>query len=121
MAIEFSVQLVNEAKTVLSVSSYSMFFFSDQISTTSDGNLYAYFLSNVQTANHTSAMFGIRELNQTELTAYCPNNSSVGTSTVPVTDRLLNFTANYRIRVYTSGCYYLDTDSNWRSDGVVVR
>jgi hypothetical protein len=32
----------------------------------------------------------------------------------------LNFTSNYELRIYTSGCYYLDTNNNWQSDGLVV-
>ncbi|UJR27333.1 hypothetical protein I4U23_008626 [Adineta vaga] len=92
----------------------------DKIYTDSDGYLYTYFLNNVQTANRTSVMFGIRELNPTEFTQYCPNNASFGNSTVPVTDNSVNFTENYYIRVYTSGCYYLDANSKWRGDGVTV-
>ncbi|CAF1616393.1 unnamed protein product [Adineta ricciae] len=92
----------------------------DKVYTDSDGYVYQYLLDNSQTANHTSAMFGIRELNQTEFVQYCPNNASFGNSTVPVTDSPANFSANYYIRVYTSGCYYLDKSYNWRSDGLMV-
>ncbi|CAF3607443.1 unnamed protein product [Adineta steineri] len=90
----------------------------DQINTASDGYLYSYFLNNLQTANHTYTMFGIRELNSTEFNSYCSNNGSH--SNVPITDSPVNFTANYYIRVYTSGCYYMDKNNNWQSDGCVV-
>jgi hypothetical protein len=65
-------------------------------------------------------MFGIRELNVTEFATYCPNNASVTNSSIPITNNPVDFTSNYYIRVYTSGCYYMDEKSNWRSDNVTV-
>lgn len=35
--------------------------------------------------------------------------------------RWRNFTSNYELRTYTSGCYYLDQYHQWKSDGLVVR
>lgn len=62
-------------------------------------------------------MFGIRELNPTEYSNYCSNNTN---STAPITDAPVNFTANYYIRAYTSGCYYLNTDDYWMTTGIIV-
>ena len=31
-----------------------------------------------------------------------------------------NFTSDYEIRTYTSGCYYLDSNNHWQSDGLIV-
>ncbi|CAF4409745.1 unnamed protein product, partial [Adineta steineri] len=50
---------------------------------------------------------------------YCLNNSSINTS-LPITDESINFTSNYELRIYTSGCYYLDENNSWKSDGLIV-
>ena len=49
---------------------------------------------------------------------FCSNNSS--NNTYPITDEKFHFTSNYELRIYTSGCYYLDSNNNWKSDGLVV-
>ena len=119
MDTEYFVLQVTDHLLLL-CSPYYRDFSLDKIYTDSDGYIYQYLLDNSQTANHTSAMFGIRELSQAEFTPYCPNNASFGNSTVPVTDNPVNFSANFYIRAYTSGCYYLDTSYNWKSDGLLV-
>ncbi|CAF1681113.1 unnamed protein product [Adineta ricciae] len=81
-------------------------------------NLYKYFLDNDQTLNHQSLIYGIRELNLTEYQNYCLNNSSL--NQIPIRDETSNFTSNYFIRIYTSGCYYLDENYQWKSDGLKV-
>lgn len=63
-------------------------------------------------------IFGIRELNSTETERYCQNIFMNGH--IPISDRMFNFTSNYKLRVYQSGCYYLDSDHNWQSDGLLV-
>jgi hypothetical protein len=40
--------------------------------------------------------------------------------TLPISDQSSNFTSNYELRVYTSGCYYLDSNNNYQSDGLLV-
>ncbi|CAF3707907.1 unnamed protein product [Adineta steineri] len=82
-------------------------------------DIYRYFIDNQQTPGHQSLIFGIRELNSTEMNNYCLNNSSINTS-LPITDQPFNFTSNYELRIYTSGCYYLDENNNWKSDGLIV-
>lgn len=32
----------------------------------------------------------------------------------------IQFSSDYSIRMYTSGCYYLDNQNNWQSDGLTV-
>ncbi|CAF4417841.1 unnamed protein product, partial [Adineta steineri] len=49
---------------------------------------------------------------------YCSNNSSI--NTLPITDEPYDFTSNYELLIYTSGCYYLDESNNWKSDGLTV-
>ncbi|CAF4397681.1 unnamed protein product, partial [Adineta steineri] len=82
---------------------------------TNDG-IYRYFIDNQQTPGHQSLIFGMRELNSTEINNYCLNNSSINTS-LPIIDESINFTSNYELRIYTSGCYYLDENNDWKSDG----
>jgi hypothetical protein len=78
-------------------------------------NIYKYFLNNEQTLNHKSLIFGLRELNSEE---YCSNNSSI--INLPILDQNINFTSNYELRIYTSGCYYLDSNNNYQSNGLLV-
>jgi hypothetical protein len=76
--------------------------------------IYKYFIDNQQTFGHQSIIFGLRELNSTEI-----NNCSM-TTNPPITNQRFNFTSNYELRIYTSGCYYLDENNNWQSDGLLV-
>jgi len=71
---------------------------------------FNYFLDNEQTRNHHSFVFGLRELNSTE--------SSL--SNLPITNEKYNFTSNYKLQVYSSGCYYLDENNQWKDDGLRV-
>jgi hypothetical protein len=78
---------------------------------------YTYFIDNQQTVGHQSVIFGLRELNSTEMNNVCMNSSL---NSPPITNKRFNFTSNYELRIYTSGCYYLDADNNWQSDGLQV-
>jgi hypothetical protein len=78
-------------------------------------SIYTYFINNQQTTNHQSVVFGIQELNSTDL---CNHTSSL--QTPPMSDRKLDFTSDYELRFYTSGCHYLDDNNNWQSDNMLV-
>ena len=80
-------------------------------------NMYTYFIDNQQALTHRSVVFGLRELNTTETADACSNSAA---QRLPITDQRMNFTANYELRTYTSGCYYLDSKNQWQADGVVV-
>ncbi|CAF4190046.1 unnamed protein product, partial [Rotaria socialis] len=41
-------------------------------------------------------------------------------STPPITDQPFNFSSDYELRTFTSACYYLDSNNNWQSDGLLV-
>ena len=104
---------------VLQVSYFCSSFFSStsinlDLTTT---NLYTYYIDNEKTINHQSLIFGLRELNTTELNTLCSNTSI---TSPPIINHRLNFTADYALRVYTSGCYYLDSNKRWQSDGLFV-
>ena len=77
-------------------------------------DLHTYFLDNQQTTGRRSIIFGIRQLTTTEANRWCTNSSSQGDP--PRSDQPFRFTDNYELRLYTSGCYYLDVDHRWRSD-----
>ncbi|CAF4190333.1 unnamed protein product, partial [Adineta steineri] len=83
----------------------------------SNETLYKYFINNQQTSDHQSIIYGLRELNSTEMMNTCSNTSI---SSLPITDQRFNFTSNYQLRIYTSGCYYLDKNNQWKSDGLTV-
>lgn len=81
-------------------------------------DVYTHFIDNRLAHGHRSVIFGLRELNTTETVAFCSGVSS--NATPPMPERPFQFTSNYGVRVYTSGCYYLDSSDRWRSDGVLV-
>ena len=82
----------------------------------SSEGLFTVFIDNQQTANHQSMIFGVRELDSSELISHCSN----GSLTAPITDRPFNFSANYELRTFTSGCYYSDPNRQWQSEGLLV-
>ena len=79
---------------------------------------YHHFLNNEQTANHYTIIYGIRELNINEAKQYCLNKTLE--QNLEMIREPFSFSSNYRIRVYQSGCFYLDANQYWRSDGLVV-
>ena len=86
---------------------------------TNNENMYQYFLDNEQTSNHQSFVFGLRELNASEIIDVCSSTFN-NTHRPPIMDEPFNFTSDYRLRIYTSGCYYLDEHQQWKSDGLIV-
>jgi len=81
-------------------------------------NFHSFFVDNEQTRNHRSLVFGLRELNSSEMISYCLNNNSQ--MNLPITNERFNFTSNYALRVYSSGCYFLDENNEWNDRGLRV-
>ncbi|CAF2092754.1 unnamed protein product [Rotaria magnacalcarata] len=79
----------------------------------SGDGIHKYFINNNRTAKHRFVIVGLRELNTSEV---CSNKSL----TPPITDQPFNFSADYELRTFTSACYYLDSNNNWQSDGLLV-
>ncbi|CAF3720614.1 unnamed protein product [Rotaria sp. Silwood1] len=79
--------------------------------------IYKYFIDNRQISNHKLIIFGLREFNSTEIENFCIKKSI---NSLLIFDEPFNFTSNYELRTYTSGCYYLDKNNNWQSDGLWV-
>ena len=80
-------------------------------------SIYTYFIDNQHTIGHQFIIFGLRELNSTETNTFCSNTP---VNTAPLFNEPFHFTSNYQLRLYTSGCYYLDENNQWKSDGVIV-
>ncbi|CAF1543304.1 unnamed protein product, partial [Rotaria sordida] len=70
-----------------------------------------------RTQSHQSLVFDLRELNSTESVNYCSNSQLINP---PITNKRFNFTSNYELRIYISGCYYLNKNNQWKSDGLRV-
>ena len=79
---------------------------------------YTFFIEQQQTSNRQSVIFGLRELTVKESLDHCSNRSM--NQTLPIPEQPSHFTADYQLRLYTSGCYYLDANQQWRSDGLQV-
>ncbi|CAF1687915.1 unnamed protein product, partial [Adineta ricciae] len=75
---------------------------------------FSLFLDNQQTINHQTFIFGLRELTSSESNEFCLNE------TLPIPIDPVYFTSDYQIRIYTSGCYYLNKQNQWKSDGLIV-
>ena len=84
----------------------------------SDENMYVYYIDNEQISFHPTLIFGLREFTLEEFEDVCSKNS---TKNLSIRNDHANFTSNYYLRVYTSGCYYLDQHNSWQSDGLRVR
>jgi hypothetical protein len=82
----------------------------------SSEGLFTVFIDNQQTSKRQTIIFGVRELNNAELVNHCLNRSL----TAPVTDRPFNFSGNYELRTFTSGCFYMDSNHQWQSKGLTV-
>lgn len=64
--------------------------------------------------------YGIRELNKSEINSFCLDNFTMSSVTsLPLIQNQVNFTNDFLLRTYTSGCYYFDTNSGkWFADGM---
>jgi len=66
---------------------------------------YTYFIDNNRILHHQWAILSIREMKE------CKHDNL---------NNNIQFSSDYSIRIYTSGCYYLDENNNWQSDGLIV-
>jgi hypothetical protein len=80
---------------------------------------YVHFLDNNQTADHQFITYALRELTSTEKTDFC-SHPDLSRSLLPLTTHSVIFSSNYSIRVYQSGCFYLNSNNSWQSDGLLV-
>jgi hypothetical protein len=65
--------------------------------------------------------FSIRELTPNETNNFCQNNIKVNSDSFLFIQDYTNFTSDFMIRTYSSGCYYYDVNSGkWSSYGMEV-
>jgi hypothetical protein len=66
--------------------------------------------------------YGIRELNESEINLYCFLSHTINSAaSIPLVQTQVNFTSDFLLRTYTSGCYYFDTDNGkWFADGLTL-
>ena len=65
--------------------------------------------------------FSIRELDSNEMHLYCSKNKSISVSTPPLSQAKANFTSDFMLRAYSSGCYYYDVNTGkWSSNGMDI-
>lgn len=83
-----------------------------------NGSTYTYYIDNRQTAGRTALTFKLHEFISSELPTICQNRSK---DHPPIFTEPADFTSEYYLRIYSSGCYYLDQNNNWQSDGLWVR
>ena len=84
---------------------------------TNGSGMFSYLIDNEKTRDHRSVIFGVRELNSSEVDSSCRNRSI---SEAPKSDRRFMFTSNYGIRSYVSSCLYADESGEWKWDGLRV-
>ena len=64
--------------------------------------------------------YSIRELASNEKNVYCLNKN-ISLSNLPEISLNVNFTSNFMLRTYSSGCFYLDVNTGkWSSNGIDV-
>jgi len=64
--------------------------------------------------------YNIRELDSLEANLYCTQNRSTNMN-FPLIEKRVNFTSDFMIRTYTSGCYYYDIETGkWSSAGMEI-
>jgi hypothetical protein len=85
---------------------------------------YYLFFQNMSQVNGIKGFvgYGIRELNESEKNSFCLNNSSMNNvMSPPLVQNQVNFTSDFLLRTYTSGCYYYDSNTGkWFSDGLSI-
>ncbi len=66
--------------------------------------------------------YSIRELDANEVAVYCTQNTSKDLNpTLLLVQKRVNFTSDFLIRTYTSGCYYYDIETGkWSSNGMEI-
>jgi len=85
--------------------------------------VYSLFLSKLQLSNHQGKiLYAITELNEKGFMHYC-SNETTALSPFSFSSEFTsaNFSDNFEIIAYSSGCYYMDRQSGkWKADGLNV-
>jgi hypothetical protein len=89
----------------------------------SDFNYYLYFSSSENNVNSVvSFSYGLRQLTTTEYHAFCVNQQTPSSPPVLPNTNSTFFTADFQVRTYSSGCFYLDSGTGkWASNNLVIQ
>ncbi len=84
-------------------------------------DIYVFFMNINKTGEYKGSVgIGFRELNINETDDYCTQNQRVNMTEPPTDTNFMN-RHNVSLRIYSSGCFYIDPDSgNWLTDGMEV-
>jgi hypothetical protein len=96
--------------------------------TLSNDSFYLFFLNSAQVNGHKGFVgYGIRELTPSELNTHCTpsfdnaNKLSLKSAPLLADSNKINFTKDFLLLSYTSGCYYYESASGkWSSHGTEV-
>ena len=102
--------------------------YSSDYVTLSNDSFYLFFLNSAQVNGHKGFVgYGIRELTSSELNTYCipsvnnTNKLSLKSPPLLANSDKINFTKDFLLLSYTSGCYYYESASGkWSSHGTEV-
>jgi hypothetical protein len=88
-----------------------------------DFNYYLYFSSSGDNVNSAASFsYGLRELSTDEYETYCVKKQIASTPPVLTISNITYFTADFQVRTYSSGCYYLDAGTGkWVSNNLVIQ
>ena len=65
--------------------------------------------------------YDIRELDANEASLFCSSNNTNVKSSFPLIKNRVNFTSDFYVRSYTSGCYYYEPyTGKWSSNGMEI-
>jgi hypothetical protein len=86
---------------------------------TTDG-FFTFALDHRETQSRQSVIFGLRQLTHNEANTACSPTLTNTPSVLVTTDQPFNFTANYFLRIFSSGCYFIDAEQRWQTTGMKV-
>jgi hypothetical protein len=94
--------------------------FQGDIQTLNNDSFYIFFQNITQLNGYKGFVgYGIRELNSSEIDHYCLKYNTP--TSLPLIQSQVNFTNDFLIRTYTSGCYFYDSNTGkWLANGMAL-
>ena len=85
---------------------------------TSNASIFRLMIESFPRSVFHSILLAVRQLNREETNDLCQNSNNTPPTSF---DTARSFTSNYFLRVFLSGCFYLDEHQRWRSDRLKVK
>jgi polycystin 1L2 len=88
-----------------------------------NGSIFTFFQNMTQINGYKGFVgYSIRELDSNEMFWYCNNtNNNTSLNSPPLRQTKMNFTSDFMLRAYSSGCYYYDVNTGkWSSNGMDI-